>query len=66
MMGKMVVQYLKRCSVDGGMKTCVVPELNQGEPFEPLSWAGVNEAAEKRLQTLVDAIHLTVYLGVVS
>jgi hypothetical protein len=39
------VEYLKWCSVDGGMETGVVPELRQRYPLNPLPGAGVNEAA---------------------
>jgi hypothetical protein len=62
----MAVEYFKWRLVEGGMETCVVPELGEAEPFQPLSGAGVDEASEECIQTLVDALRLPVGLRVVG
>ena len=43
------IQYLERCSTDGGVEAGVVPKLRQWDPLQPLAWAGIYEAPEERL-----------------
>jgi hypothetical protein len=63
---RMPVQYLKRrTSAQCCMRTAVVPEFCQRNPFEPLAWAGMDKTPKVSFQALVYPFSLTIGLGVV-